>query len=105
MLEALATASGIGQLIVKKATVSGAEGGCQAECGSAAAMAAGAVVEMLGGTPAQAFDAAAIAMQNIMGLVCDPVAGLVEMPLRQTQRLGRRKRFGQRGPCPERHLQ
>ncbi len=56
------------------------EGGCQAECGSAAAMAAGAVVEMLGGTPAQAFDAAAIAMQNIMGLVCDPVAGLVEMP-------------------------
>ena len=68
------------QLIVKKATVSGAEGGCQAECGSAAAMAAGAVVEMLGGTPAQAFDAAAIAMQNIMGLVCDPVAGLVEMP-------------------------
>ena len=75
-----ATASGIGQLIVKKATVSGAEGGCQAECGSAAAMAAGAVVEMLGGTPAQAFDAAAIAMQNIMGLVCDPVAGLVEMP-------------------------
>ena len=80
VLEALATASGIGQLIVKKATVSGAEGGCQAECGSAAAMAAGAVVEMLGGTPAQAFDAAAIAMQNIMGLVCDPVAGLVEMP-------------------------
>ena len=65
VLEALATASGIGQLIVKKATVSGAEGGCQAECGSAAA---------------QAFDAAAIAMQNIMGLVCDPVAGLVEMP-------------------------
>lgn len=80
VLEALATASGIGQLIVKKATVSGAEGGCQAECGSAASMAAAAIVEMLGGTPAQAFDAAAIAMQNIMGLVCDPVAGLVEMP-------------------------
>lgn len=80
VLEALATASGIGQIICKKATVSGAEGGCQAECGSAAAMAAGAIVEMLGGTPKQAFDAAAIAIQNIMGLVCDPVAGLVEMP-------------------------
>ena len=77
VLEALATASGIGQLIVKKATVSGA---AAAECGSAASMAAAAIVEMLGGTPAQAFDAAAIAMQNIMGLVCDPVAGLVEMP-------------------------
>lgn len=80
VLEALATASGIGQIICKKATVSGAEGGCQAECGSAAAMAAGAIVEMLGGSPRQAFDAAAIAIQNIMGLVCDPVAGLVEMP-------------------------
>lgn len=80
VLEALVTASGIGQLIIKNATVSGAEGGCQAECGSAAAMAAGAIVEMLGGTPAQALDAAAIAIQNIMGLVCDPVAGLVEMP-------------------------
>ena len=80
VLEALATASAIGQLIVKNATVSGAEGGCQAECGSAAAMAAGAIVEMLGGTPQQALDAGAIALQNIMGLVCDPVAGLVEMP-------------------------
>ena len=80
VLDALATASGIGQLIIKKATVSGAEGGCQAECGSAAAMAAAAITEMLGGTPSQAFDAAAIAIQNIMGLVCDPVAGLVEMP-------------------------
>ena len=80
ILEALATSSGIGQLIIKNATVSGAEGGCQAECGSAAAMAAGAIVEMLGGTPRQALDAAAIAIQNIMGLVCDPVAGLVEMP-------------------------
>ncbi len=80
VLEALATASGVGQIIVKKATISGAEGGCQAECGAAASMAAAAIVEMLGGTPEQAFDAAAIAMQNIMGLVCDPVAGLVEMP-------------------------
>lgn len=80
VLLALATAAGVGQIICKKATVSGAEGGCQAECGSAAAMAAAAVTEIMGGTPRQAFDAAAIAIQNIMGLVCDPVAGLVEMP-------------------------
>lgn len=77
---ALFTAGAFGMVIAQNASIAGAEGGCQAECGSAAAMAAGAVVEMLGGTPAQAFDAAAIAMQNIMGLVCDPVAGLVEMP-------------------------
>jgi len=80
MVEALFTASGIGQIIAKNATVSGAEGGCQAECGSAAAMAAAAVVEMAGGTPEQALHAAAIAIQNILGLVCDPVAGLVEAP-------------------------
>ena len=80
VLEALATASGVGQIICKKATVSGAEGGCQAECGAAAGMAAAAVVQMRGGSPRQCFDAAAIAIQNIMGLVCDPVAGLVEMP-------------------------
>ena len=80
VLEALATASGIGQLIVKKATVSGAEGGCQAECGSASAMAAAALVQMRGGTPAMAEQAAAIAIKNQLGLVCDPVAGLVEVP-------------------------
>ncbi|MDO6353537.1 L-serine ammonia-lyase, iron-sulfur-dependent, subunit alpha [Caloramator sp. CAR-1] len=80
MVKALFTASGIGQIIAKNATVSGAEGGCQAECGSAAAMAAAAVVEMAGGTPEQAIHAASIAIQNILGLVCDPVAGLVEAP-------------------------
>lgn len=80
MIDALFTASGIGQIIGNNATLSGAEGGCQAECGSAAAMAAGAVVEMLGGTPHMVFDAAAIAIKNVMGLVCDPVAGLVEEP-------------------------
>lgn len=80
MVKALFTASGIGQIIAKNATVSGAEGGCQAECGSAAAMAAAAVVEMAGGTPEQALHAASIAIQNILGLVCDPVAGLVEAP-------------------------
>lgn len=80
MIDALLTASGVGQLIKKNATISGAEGGCQAECGSAAAMAAAAIVEMYGGTPEMAFDAAAIALKSILGLVCDPVAGLVEVP-------------------------
>lgn len=80
ILNALATAAGIGQLIMKNATVSGAEGGCQAECGAAASMAAAAITYLCGGSPEQCFEAAAIAMKNIMGLVCDPVAGLVEMP-------------------------
>ncbi len=78
--DALLTAGGIGQLIEVNATLSGAEGGCQAECGSAAAMAAGAVVQLLGGTPEQVFHAAAMALKNVMGLVCDPIAGLVECP-------------------------
>jgi len=80
LINALFTASGVGILIAKNATLSGAEGGCQAECGSAAAMAAAAVVEMMGGTPAMALDSAAIVIKNILGLVCDPVAGLVEVP-------------------------
>lgn len=80
LIKALYTASGVGILIAKNATLAGAEGGCQAECGSAAAMAAAAVVEMMGGTPRMAFDAAAIVIKNIEGLVCDPIAGLVEIP-------------------------
>ena len=80
LINALFTASGIGILIAKNATLAGAEGGCQAECGSAAAMGAAAVVEMMGGTPAMALNAAAIVIKNILGLVCDPVAGLVEVP-------------------------
>jgi L-serine dehydratase len=80
MVDALLTASGVGQIIAKNATLSGAEGGCQAECGSASAMAAAALVEMYGGTPEMAFDAAAIALKSKLGLVCDPVAGLVEIP-------------------------
>lgn len=80
ILLALAAAAGVGQIITKNATVSGAEGGCQAECGAAASMAAAAITQLCGGTPAQCFEAAAIAMKNVMGLVCDPVAGLVEMP-------------------------
>ncbi|HEY8363812.1 MAG TPA: L-serine ammonia-lyase, iron-sulfur-dependent, subunit alpha [Tissierellaceae bacterium] len=76
----LFTAAGIGEIIAKNATVSGAEGGCQAECGSAAAMAAGAIVEMAGGSPEASFHAASFALVNILGLVCDPIGGLVEYP-------------------------
>lgn len=80
LIKALFTAAGLGIIIAKNATLAGAEGGCQAECGSAAAMASGAVVEMMGGTPEQALTAGAIVIKNVLGLVCDPVAGLVEVP-------------------------
>lgn len=83
VLRALAAASGVGAVIVKNATVSGAEGGCQAECGVAAAMAAAGAVELMGGTPRQALTASAFALMNVMGLVCDPVAGLVQVPCAQ----------------------
>ncbi len=76
----LFTAGAIGMVIANVASISGAEGGCQAECGSASAMAAGAVVELCGGTPQMVGNAAAIALKCILGLVCDPVAGLVEVP-------------------------
>lgn len=82
-LKGLLTASGIGAIVVRNATVSGAEGGCQAECGVAAAMAACAVVEMRGGTPEMAADAFSLALSNCMGLVCDPIAGLVQVPCAQ----------------------
>lgn len=80
MIMALFTAAGVGLIIGDKACLSGAEGGCQAECGSAAAMGAAAVTELMGGTPEMAFHAAALSIKNCMGLVCDPVAGLVEIP-------------------------
>jgi len=80
LVKALFTGAGVGIIIAKNATMAGAEGGCQAECGSAAAMAAAAIVEMMGGTPDQALNSAAIVFKNILGLVCDPVAGLVEIP-------------------------
>ncbi|NLG24071.1 MAG: L-serine ammonia-lyase, iron-sulfur-dependent, subunit alpha [Clostridiales bacterium] len=80
LVDALFTAAAVGQVIAKRASISGAEGGCQAECGSAAAMAAAALVEMLGGSPAAAADACSFALMNAMGLVCDPVGGLVEVP-------------------------
>ena len=74
------TAGGIGLVIEKLASLSGAEGGCQAEVGSGSAMAAGALVELMGGTPAQVDHAVAFALANVMGLICDPVGGLVEIP-------------------------
>lgn len=77
---ALLTASIVGILFIENATISGAEGGCQAECGTASAMAAAAVIYMMGGTPKQSFDAAAICIKNVLGLICDPVLGLVEVP-------------------------
>lgn len=77
---ALFTAGAFGMVIAEKASVSGAQGGCQAECGSASAMAAAALVELQGGTPEQCAHACAIAIKNQLGLVCDPVAGLVEIP-------------------------
>ena len=80
LLMGLFTAAGVGEIVAKNATVSGAEGGCQAECGVAAAMAAAAIVEMAGGTPEASFDAASFSLVNIMGLVCDPIGGLVEYP-------------------------
>ena len=83
VLRALLTASGIGAVIVKNATVSGAEGGCQAECGAAAAMAAAAAVEFTGGLVEQSFHAFCFALMNAMGLICDPVAGLVQIPCAQ----------------------
>lgn len=76
----LFTAGGVGMIIANQASISGAEGGCQAECGSAAAIAAAALVELAGGNPDMAINAAAIAIKNQLGLVCDPVAGLVEVP-------------------------
>lgn len=77
---AMFTAGAFGMVIAARASIAGAEGGCQAECGSAAAMAAAALVELKGGTPAQCADACAIAVANQLGLACDPVAGLVEIP-------------------------
>ncbi len=78
--DALFTAAAVGGVIAQEATISGAEGGCQAESGSAAAMTAAALVELMGGTPSMAADACSFALMNSMGLVCDPVGGLVEVP-------------------------
>lgn len=88
LYKGLITAAAIGYIITRNATVSGAEGGCQAEVGSAAAMAAAAATELMGGTPLQCFNAAGNAITNMMGLVCDPVAGLVEVPCQKRNASG-----------------
>ena len=80
MVMGLFASSAVGLIIAQNATLSGAEGGCQAECGSASAMASAATVEMMGGSVDMALNASAIVIKNILGLVCDPVAGLVEVP-------------------------
>ena len=80
IIRVLFTAAGIGMVVDQNASIAGAEGGCQAECGTAAGMAAGALVELAGGTPAMVGNATALSIKNLLGLVCDPVAGLVEVP-------------------------
>lgn len=85
---ALYCASAVGLLLATEACVAGAEGGCQAEVGSAAAMSAAALVQMHGGTPKQALDAASLALSNLLGLVCDPVGGLVEVPCQTRNVIG-----------------
>ena len=80
LVDALATAGLIGAVVAQRASLSGAEGGCQAETGAAAGMAAGAATEMLGGSPAMVGHAVALAQQGTLGLVCDPLGGLVELP-------------------------
>ena len=88
LLNYLFTAGAIGYCIANNAFISGAAGGCQAEVGSATAMAAAAIVEMAGGTPEESAQAVAIAMKNMLGLVCDPVAGLVEVPCVKRNAMG-----------------
>ena len=80
IIDALATAGLIGAVVAERASLSGAEGGCQADTGAAAGLAAGAAVEMLGGTPSQSGHATALAQQGTLGLVCDPLGGMVELP-------------------------
>ncbi|MDD3403334.1 MAG: L-serine ammonia-lyase, iron-sulfur-dependent, subunit alpha [Hespellia sp.] len=84
----LINASAIGYLLMRNASVSGAEAGCQAEVGAASAMAAAALVEMLGGTVQMSLEAASIAISNLLGLVCDPIAGLVEAPCQSRNAIG-----------------
>jgi len=88
LLEALYVASGIGAVIAYRASISGAAGGCQAEIGTASAMAAGALVSLRGGTNEQIGHAVAMALKNLMGLVCDPVGGLVEYPCQNRNAAG-----------------
>ena len=88
MIRYLFTSGAFGFVVANNASISGAAGGCQAEVGSAAGMAAAAIVEMAGGTPQQSSDAFAITLKNMLGLVCDPVAGLVEVPCVKRNAMG-----------------
>ena len=88
LYKGLVNASAIGYLLMKNASVSGAEAGCQAEVGAASAMAASAIVEIMGGTPEMCLDAATFALSNLLGLVCDPIAGLVESPCQSRNAIG-----------------
>ncbi|MGM7681739.1 L-serine ammonia-lyase, iron-sulfur-dependent, subunit alpha [Cytobacillus sp. Hm23] len=88
MVEFLFTSGAFGFVVANNASISGAAGGCQAEVGSAAGMAAAAIVEMAGGTPSQSAEAMAITLKNMLGLVCDPVAGLVEVPCVKRNAMG-----------------
>lgn len=86
--QVLFTAGAVGYLAMRNATVAGAVGGCQAEVGVASAMAASAAVELMGGTPKQCLDAASTVLMNMLGLVCDPVGGLVEYPCQNRNAAG-----------------
>ena len=88
LASALWCAAAVGSIVARNASVSGAEGGCQAEVGTAAAMAAAGLVQLCGGTPKQALDAASVAISNLLGLVCDPVRGLVEHPCQLRNAIG-----------------
>ena len=88
LYKGLLNASAIGYLLMRNASVAGAEAGCQAEVGAASAMAASAIVEMMGGTPEMCLNAATFALSNLLGLVCDPIAGLVESPCQSRNAIG-----------------
>lgn len=88
LYKGLLNASAIGYILMRNASVSGAEAGCQAEVGAASAMAASAVVEMMGGTPKMCLSAASTALSNLLGMVCDPIAGLVEAPCQSRNAVG-----------------
>ena len=88
LLKGLFNASAVGYLFMRNASVAGAEGGCQAEVGAASAMAASAITEILGGTPEMCLNSASFAISNILGMVCDPIAGLVEAPCQSRNAIG-----------------
>lgn len=88
VINVMFNAGAIGYLAMRNATVAGAVGGCQAEVGVASAMAASSAVELMGGTPGQCLDAASIALMNMLGLVCDPIGGLVECPCQSRNAAG-----------------